>query len=225
MRSLVRALALGAALLVPVLSASPARAQSCAGFNDVFVSDAFCTDVTWLKNGGVTLGCTGLSYCPTGNVTRAQMALFMRRLAEATFQDINLVESSTPPSGQLAAGVSACTTQPLTIPASGLNGRRVHINAIVSMRSNASADVRLSIVRSDDGGPFNIVEQSEFPIVTVPTGQWVMGAVMSQLDVAVAPGTSSRWRIDLQRAPGGSTGEITNLICQLKMFNNMNFVP
>jgi hypothetical protein len=224
MRSFVRALALGAALLIPVLAASPARAQSCAGFSDVFVTDFFCADVTWLRNANITLGCTGTAYCPNNNVTRGQMALFMRRLAEATFQDINLVESSTPPPGTLTSGVSACTSQAITVPASGLNGRRIHVNAIVSLRTNATTDVRLTIERSDDGGPFNIIEHSEFPIVTVTNGQWAMGAVMSGLDVVVTPGTNSRWRIGLQRATAGS-GEITNLVCQLKMFNSMFYSP
>jgi hypothetical protein len=57
--------------------------QSPSSFDDVVVSDIFCTDVQWLRNRGVTLGCTATEFCPFDVVTRASMALFMKRLAEA----------------------------------------------------------------------------------------------------------------------------------------------
>jgi len=76
-------------LLVATIAAlsafAPAsRAQSCVGFTDVTVGDSFCESVEWIRNRGVTLGCTAApEYCPFGNVTRAQMAMFMHRLGKA----------------------------------------------------------------------------------------------------------------------------------------------
>lgn len=58
-----------------------AEAAPCAGFEDVEDSDPFCTYVTWMKQNGVTLGCTTSTYCPADFVTRLQMAAFMNRLA------------------------------------------------------------------------------------------------------------------------------------------------
>lgn len=55
-------------------------AAPCAGFTDVDSTSPFCTHVTWLKNRGITLGCTATLYCPTDYVTRLQMAVFLYRL-------------------------------------------------------------------------------------------------------------------------------------------------
>lgn len=56
---------------------------TCNGFGDVQPSDSFCNASEWLANRGVTLGCAQGQYCPSQNVTRAQMSLFMQRLGDA----------------------------------------------------------------------------------------------------------------------------------------------
>jgi len=81
-----------------VIAAVPCSvlAAPCAGFSDVDTSSSSCTDVEWLKNRGVTLGCTVGTYCPNQAITRLQMALFMRRFAQvvepefAIGQDLNV---------------------------------------------------------------------------------------------------------------------------------------
>ena len=66
---------------VCLLAAPPALAAPCAGFTDVDDSSGFCTSIAWVKNRGITLGCTTTSlYCPTAFVTREQMAAFLYRL-------------------------------------------------------------------------------------------------------------------------------------------------
>lgn len=62
--------------------AAPAAAQTCAPFTDVAASDPFCTNIQWMYNRGVTLGCTANQYCPAQPVRRDQMAAFMNRLAD-----------------------------------------------------------------------------------------------------------------------------------------------
>jgi Chaperone of endosialidase len=69
-----------------LLGAGPAGAAPCAGFLDVDDADPFCTHVTWIKNRNITLGCTPNLYCPYDVVTRMQMAAFMSRLGNVTFQ-------------------------------------------------------------------------------------------------------------------------------------------
>ena len=76
MRVIRKILLLTALALAPL----PAFAQACVGFTDVQQTDFFCDEVEWMKNRGVTLGCTATAYCPNDSVTRAQMALFMTRL-------------------------------------------------------------------------------------------------------------------------------------------------
>lgn len=60
--------------------AQETRAAPCAGFDDVDSSDPFCANIAWMKNRGITLGCSANLYCPEAAVTRAQMAAFMARL-------------------------------------------------------------------------------------------------------------------------------------------------
>jgi hypothetical protein len=63
-----------------LLPGSPLAAP-CAGFTDVDTSSAFCASVAWIKNRGITQGCTAPTlYCPSDYVTRLQMAAFLYRL-------------------------------------------------------------------------------------------------------------------------------------------------
>jgi hypothetical protein len=68
-----------ATLLVPV------AVFAAHSFNDVPDDHTFHDAIAWMKDNGVTVGCNppaNTSYCPDDNVTRGQMAAFMRRLAE-----------------------------------------------------------------------------------------------------------------------------------------------
>ncbi len=64
------------------LFASPTFAASCDGFTDVDSSSSFCSAVTYIKDKGITLGCTGTAYCPNEFVTRLQMAAFLQRAGQ-----------------------------------------------------------------------------------------------------------------------------------------------
>lgn len=80
-----RVLRLGAVVVaVGVLTASSVALASHT-FNDVDSNSVFHEAITWLKEAGVTVGCnppSNTEYCPEDNVTREQMAAFMKRLAE-----------------------------------------------------------------------------------------------------------------------------------------------
>src|SRR5260370_42678939 len=76
------ALLLGIALSTVTASAV---AQNCDGFVDLLASSPFCPDVTWMKTTGVTMGCDATHYWPNENVSRLQMASFMRRLGYDAF--------------------------------------------------------------------------------------------------------------------------------------------
>ena len=74
---------------------APAFAAPCAGFTDVKDTDLFCTAVEWIRNRGVTLGCTSTSmYCPADTVTRASMALFLNRLGSTLTPRLEFVETA-----------------------------------------------------------------------------------------------------------------------------------
>lgn len=72
----------GVLLLVMLLPAVVLAGQS--RFADVSDGNPFLNDIEWLADAGVTLGCnppTNGMYCPTGYVTRQQMAAFLHRSA------------------------------------------------------------------------------------------------------------------------------------------------
>ena len=85
--------AIARGLLALALASVEAAAQFCPGlspwvFTDVPSNHPFCTDITWMAQRGVTLGCVTLNatqrlYCPEQSVRRDQMAAFMHRLGDA----------------------------------------------------------------------------------------------------------------------------------------------
>jgi hypothetical protein len=71
--------------LAGALIAVPVSVYAAHSFTDVPSSNSFHADIAWLVEAGVTRGCNppaNTRYCPDDNVTREQMAAFMRRLAQ-----------------------------------------------------------------------------------------------------------------------------------------------
>jgi hypothetical protein len=104
-------LALCAALII----ALPLTVIAADGFTDVPDSNIHHDDIAWLRDSGVTRGCNppaNTRYCPDQNVTRAQMASFLRRLAEN-----QVVNAATAPGTLLSydvLDVSCTSLNPLT---------------------------------------------------------------------------------------------------------------
>ncbi len=59
----------------------PGVAVATHVFDDVTDSETHAEGIEWVAASGVTSGCGGGNYCPTANVTRAQMGTFMCRLS------------------------------------------------------------------------------------------------------------------------------------------------
>ncbi|MFP3913535.1 MAG: allene oxide cyclase barrel-like domain-containing protein [Actinomycetota bacterium] len=75
------ALVVVAALLVVT---APATLMAADDFVDVEQSDTFHDDISWMADNGITFGCNppeNTEYCPEREVTRGEMAAFLRRLA------------------------------------------------------------------------------------------------------------------------------------------------
>ena len=83
---MARRLLIAIAVLIPCAFAPIAAAQICAPFTDVAAASGFCTNIQWMHNRGITLGCTATAYCPTQFVRRDQMAAFMNRLGNVVFE-------------------------------------------------------------------------------------------------------------------------------------------
>ena len=69
------------AALVTTIVAVPIVVYASHQFTDVPNTNPFHADIDWLADAGVTKGCSTTQYCPKDNVTREQMAAFMRRLS------------------------------------------------------------------------------------------------------------------------------------------------
>lgn len=82
------------ASLVVIALLVPAAVFAAHRFNDVPDNHTFHDAIAWMAENGITLGCNppaNTNYCPDDNVTRGQMAGFLRRLAES-----GAVEPGTP---------------------------------------------------------------------------------------------------------------------------------
>ena len=108
--------------------ASPVHAQICAPFNDVPASDPFCSNIQWMYNRGVTLGCPAPPgqqwYCPAGFVRRDQMAAFIYRLSH------NVVFQNGGNAFGNPAVLGTTDNQPLDIRANNARVVRYEPNAI-----------------------------------------------------------------------------------------------
>jgi hypothetical protein len=73
------------AVVLTLVVAVPMTVFAIDRFTDVPTSNTFHSSITWLADNEITLGCnppTNDEFCPGDNVTRQQMAAFMRRLAQ-----------------------------------------------------------------------------------------------------------------------------------------------
>jgi hypothetical protein len=79
--------------MTTVLVSVPAAVWASHQFTDVPNSHLFHTGISWMKDNNITVGCNppaNTQFCPDDNVTRGQMATFMKRLAEN-----NVVDAAT----------------------------------------------------------------------------------------------------------------------------------
>ncbi|MFO1311860.1 MAG: Ig domain-containing protein [Burkholderiales bacterium] len=184
----------------------------CGGFTDVTTGDIFCNSSDWLKNRGVTLGCTATQYCPTQFVTRAQMALFMQRLGDAISPAIysdNVI-------GTGALNVdnrpSFCTTP--AFPA--MNYPRV---ALVSWMFDGYADGALDVrvysrTSFDNLGSYATNEVS-LPRLRVNDRAW--STVSANVKVNIPAGSSPRFGLRMDRIQGLFSGNFTDGRCNISV--------
>ena len=80
-------------VMATVLISVPTTVWASHQFTDVPDSHIFHTGISWMKDHNITVGCNppaNTQYCPDDNVTRGEMATFMKRLAEN-----NVVDAAT----------------------------------------------------------------------------------------------------------------------------------
>ena len=132
------------ALLVPVAVFASHQ------FNDVPDSHIFHTGISWMKDNNITVGCNppaNTNYCPDDNVTRGQMATFMKRLAEN-----NVVDAATLDGVDSTEFVQTADTAVYTTPIWGaaIDGL---IDGQVSITGDVDAATKILDLTVESPGP------------------------------------------------------------------------
>jgi len=210
------------ALLFVLLPAAPAAAQSpCSGFTDVFSSNSFCTNVTWLKNRAITLGCSSPTlFCPADGVVRLSMAAFMNRLGNV-LAPIQLATSQSAPSDlDLDNPQVICATGPVAI--TGVQ-RQLQINGSLQVGpSTGTADVSGTLVISTNGG--TVWTPVSGKTTSTTRGPGASTASLSVFDTTlITTATAPRYGLRVSRPPSSlATGASGPWQCTLA-FEAVNF--
>jgi hypothetical protein len=191
--------------LAALFASSNASAAPCAGFTDVDDADPntapFCSSVEWIKNRGVTSGCTSTLYCPQDNVTRLQMAAFMKRLGDRLTADV-LTNTDAVGAVDLdrAVGVDAahlCRVGPV---AAATYPRRAIVYAQFSGFATGPLQVFGTTSASVNGAPFALTATGGIGMrdSTTAASTWVN--VTQTASVNMAPGSTYSFAMFVNRA-------------------------
>lgn len=197
-----------------------AQADPCAGgtsaFTDVPDSAIYCTNTQWMKNRGVTTGCTASAYCPSDVVSRASMALFMNRLGVA-MSTANVFRDDIP--GAFTAtstGVVQCISAPVVV--AGFP-RNAVINGSFSGTSGTAMTVRAISVVSTDGGTTWTPTATHYLRSSAAAGNWAHSTSFGTRDLAVG----QTYLFGLSVASDAVSQSIADSRCQLLVnVNNRN---
>lgn len=195
--------------------AMPVEAAPCAGFTDVDSTNPFCSNIEWLKNRGITIGCTSLTlYCPANVVTRESMSIFLQRLGNAMTPTLR-AGYNTGSSLDLDALPVLCPTALHTPPASPQTAHGV--GYVLGWTDAASSmDVSVTLVsRANVSAPWD-------PASPVP-GSWSAtgngtrkGAVVLLPPQTLLPGVPIQWGLRVGRSAGSiNNGDFVGWNCQL----------
>ncbi len=99
------------ALVTALVSLPTGAAMAGHNFLDVPTSNIFHADIEWMLTNGITAGCGNGNYCPSDNVTREQMAAFIRRLS--TKKVVNAATAESAVDSDTLDGLDSTVLMPL----------------------------------------------------------------------------------------------------------------
>jgi hypothetical protein len=191
------------------LAIAPVHAQQCVGFADVSAGSAFCASVEWIKNRGITLGCTANEYCPNQPVLRSQMALFMNRLGtvltarqlwtEANWGAVDLDGSSV-----------ICQTQDYSVTG---YPRRALVDLAFSGLAGGSVEIAADLVLSTNGGSTWTQMTTLGNRGSMPANKWGNVANLANADLNV--GQVVRFAVRVSRISGAAN--LSSSRCNLRV--------
>jgi hypothetical protein len=210
------------ALLLAFLALLPAAApaQNCAGFTDITVFSPFCTNVQWMKNRAVTLGCgDGTTYCPDESVNRLQMAAFMNRVGNLLEPRVYYIAGTSGVGIPTDLADPSFVCQTPDIPEVAYN-REVHADGAFSFTSNGPGLLALIVFASFDSGvtwgPGPVNDTSV--IVGMTGGMREHAALTLQRGQVPTQSTGKvRLAIRVVRASTLTTAQLTDWTCQFQV--------
>jgi hypothetical protein len=122
-----------------VVMAVPLAVVAAHSFNDVPDSNVFHGSIGWLKDNGVTVGCNppaNTEFCPEDNVTREQMAAFMRRFS----QTMGNTGANVNDSADTIATTGTTYVQLMSIEATPTAEATITLNGHVTLSKPTSGD-------------------------------------------------------------------------------------
>lgn len=130
--------------LALTLNAIPLAVIASHQFTDVPDSNNFHGSIGWLADNGITLGCnppTNNRFCPKDQVTREQMAAFMRRLAQAS----GAVGTEITDFSSVINVSTTMFVEVLSVQVTPKAQARVVLNAHVALEKSSSTEGRYEI--------------------------------------------------------------------------------
>jgi hypothetical protein len=193
---------------------------TCGGFTDVIPTAAYCNQTEWLKNRGITLGCTSATlFCPNDVVTRGSMALFMQRLGDVIAP--NAFSDNVISTGPLTidSRPNFCTTT--DFPATNFP-RVAWITWSFDGNATAPLTARVFTQSSFDNGANFATNEANLMRVTAQGSGWV--GTSATVKVSIPAGTSPRFRMKTDRELGTSTsGNFSGARCNIgALFMSVN---
>jgi hypothetical protein len=154
----------------------PQPGQLCSGFDDVDAADPLCNSVDWMRNRGITQGCSAFEFCPSAPVTRLAMAAFMQRAGDALAPTVVSRQSV----GHVPVNSLACDTAVL---AGANHPRRAYVDVVVSgMNAGMPAQLDLSLSATIGG----TIARSTGVRFAAPTGVHVNARAHAHFDLPAA---------------------------------------
>lgn len=182
---------------------------ACSNFADIDPASAFCSNIAWIRNRNVTLGCAGNIYCQSDQVSRVQMAAFMNRLATALI-DSSIVQEESLGTITVGSGAVVCQTDDVTINAFP---RIASVKAV--FMGLAALPVRFEAVpvASFDGGS-TWVALTFTPLPSTAGPQWSNALVQGKTDLE--PGQRVRFGLRMTHAGVAGTANLIDSRCLLR---------
>ena len=196
--------------------ASAARADPCPGpspFTDVNPADSFCTNTEWLANRSITLGCATGMFCPAQSVSRAQMALFLNRLADALTPTTVYVTGGNVP-GEFNPAVVRCQTASMVVDAFP---RVAHVISMTNF-DTPTAGIELYAVpvySYNSGATWNeFCQRAHASLYPGSIPPYNVTTTQISSDLNLTPGFIVRFGVKISNASGSGT---VNSYCSLRV--------